>query len=59
MVCFLRLLSRTIMPNRTSTQRQVLRFQLCMPAAFSSEGDAHNGATNIKSDLNSRTFNRS
>ena len=28
MVCLLRLLSRTITPNRTSTQRQVLRFQL-------------------------------
>ena len=25
--------------------------------AFSSEGDAHNGATDIQSDLNSRTFN--
>ena len=29
MVCFLPLLGRTITPNRTSTQRQVLRFQLC------------------------------
>jgi hypothetical protein len=27
--------------------------------AFSSEGDAHNGAADIQSDLNSRTFNRS
>ena len=34
MVCFLRLLSRTITPNRTSTQRQVLRFQLCTPSCI-------------------------
>ena len=58
MVCFLRLLSRTITPNRRRT-KEVLRFQLVRPLAFSSEGDAHNGATDIKSDLNSRTFNRS
>ena len=34
MVCFLRLLSRTITPNRTSTKRQVLRFQLCTPSCI-------------------------
>ena len=37
---------------------ELLRFQLVRPLA-SSEGDAHNRATDIKSDLNLRTFNRS
>ena len=42
MVCFLRLLSRTITPNRTTSRCAAVR-----PLAFSSEGDAHNGATDI------------
>ena len=33
MVCFLRLLSRTITPNRT-THSSVLRFQLCTPSCI-------------------------
>ena len=42
MVCFLRLLSRTITPNR--------RRGAAVVRAFSSEGDAHNGATDTQSD---------
>ena len=56
MVCFLRLLSRTITPNRTRTQRQVLRF---LYALLHSLRDAHNGATNIKSDLKARRNSQS
>ena len=58
MVCFLRLLSRTITPNRTRLEAGAA-VQLCTPACILFEGDAHNGATDIQSDLNSRTFNRS
>jgi hypothetical protein len=37
---FLRLLSRTITPNRTTHKRQVLRFQLCRPHSLKGDMSA-------------------